>query len=167
LTAGDELAVQHKASWISGPDTLNAIAQSTDLMLVLALLLLLAAAVREAAAFVRTAPRAAGVSAFRLAANTVTDYPELARCLEREYTSFFSPMERKFYAPNVEFIDPMTRFQGIDKYQNNVDLLAGRTALGRFMFQDASIALHSVEQTGKNQMQTRWTLQVPTTPRTI
>jgi len=59
LTAGDELAVQHKASWISGPDTLNAIAQSTDLMLVLALLLLLAAAVREAAAFVRTAPRAA------------------------------------------------------------------------------------------------------------
>ena len=127
-------------------------------MLLPLLLVLLAATAREAASFVPTSRRAPAVSSLRCAA--VTDYPELARCLEREYTSFFAPMERKFYAPNVEFIDPMTRFQGIDKYQNNVDLLAGRTAVGRFMFKDASIALHNVEQLGKNQLQTRWTLQV-------
>jgi hypothetical protein len=32
--------------------------------------------------------------------------------------------------------------------QANVDLLAGRNLLGRILFRDASIALHSVKDTG-------------------
>ena len=89
-----------------------------------------------------------------------TDFPDVEKCLIREYSSFFSPMERKFYSPNVKFIDPMTKFEGIDKYQNNVDLLAGRVFPGKILFKDASIALHNIEQLGSNMIQTRWTLQV-------
>lgn len=97
-------------------------------------------------------------------------YPELEKTLKREYASFFDPMVKEFYSPNVEFIDPLNKFAGIDKYQGNVDLLAGRTGLGGFLFKDASINLHNIEQLNDNQIQTRWTLQVtvkflPWTPR--
>jgi hypothetical protein len=59
----------------------------------------------------------------------------------------------------------------VDAYQSNVDLLSGRTSLGKFLFQkDASILLHSViggqvtveSDTDRIQMgdlTTRWTLQ--------
>lgn len=103
-------------------------------------------------------------------------YNELMKCLRREYTSFFSPMEKRFYSPDVQFIDPLNEFQGINKYQNNVDLLAGRTRLGSFLFSDASIAMHSVKivnvgdvingvtsssSSGDDmRIETRWTLQV-------
>mmetsp|Transcript_26720 Transcript_26720/g.35105 ORF Transcript_26720/g.35105 Transcript_26720/m.35105 type:complete len:398 (+) Transcript_26720:41-1234(+) len=84
----------------------------------------------------------------------------LKSCLRREYTSFFQPFEKEFYEPNVQFIDPLNTLEGIDKYQNNVDLLGGRTPLGKLLFSDAGINLHSVEETGPNTMQTRWTLKV-------
>jgi hypothetical protein len=103
-------------------------------------------------------------------------YNELMKCLRREYTSFFSPMEKRFYSQDVQFIDPLNEFQGINKYQNNVDLLAGRTRLGSFLFSDASIAMHSVRivnvgdvingvmsfsSSGDDmRIETRWTLQV-------
>lgn len=105
-----------------------------------------------------------------LAANT--RFPELERCLSKEYASFFSPMNKKFYADDVMFIDPMTSFTGIDKYQNNVDMLAGRTTLGKLLFEDASIVLHNIKEIDLDasssssssvsitQIQTRWTLQV-------
>ena len=84
---------------------------------------------------------------------------ELQRVLAREYASFFSPFERKYYETDVSFIDPLTSFTGADKYQNNVDMLAGRTALGAFLFKDASIALHKITSLGPNKIQTRWTLK--------
>jgi hypothetical protein len=87
-------------------------------------------------------------------------FQDLQRCLAKEYASFFDPMERRFYASEVEFIDPLTSFRGIDKYKNNVDMLAGRTGIGSFLFEDASIVLHNVKILGENQLQTRWTLQV-------
>eukprot|EP01031_Cornospumella_fuschlensis_P031505 gene31505-38076_t len=87
-------------------------------------------------------------------------FPELQRCLAKEYASFFKPMERRFYSPDVQFIDPLTSFRGIDKYQSNVDMLAGRSTMGKFLFEDASIVLHNVEVLSDNQLQTRWTLQV-------
>ena len=88
-------------------------------------------------------------------------FPELRRCLTREYASFFNPMDRSFYASDVEFIDPLTSFRGIDKYQNNVDMLAGRKGMiGKLLFKDASIALHSIEVTSASELETRWTLQV-------
>lgn len=51
-------------------------------------------------------------------------------------------------------------FEGIDKYQDNVDMLAGRTTLGSILFEDASIVLHNTIQLKENILQTRWTLQV-------
>ena len=69
-------------------------------------------------------------------------------------------MERSFYDQNVRFIDPMTEFTGVDAYQNNVDTLAGRTGLGKLLFEDASIVLHNIYQLEPNKLQTRWTLQV-------
>ena len=84
----------------------------------------------------------------------------LEKCLFREYTTFFAPMEKSFYSDNVEFIDPMTSFVGIDKYKNNVDMLAGRTPLGSILFKDASIALHKIEKLDDGRIQTRWTLRV-------
>jgi Uncharacterized conserved protein (DUF2358) len=69
---------------------------------------------------------------------------QLKVVLEREYLSFFDPMERDYYAPTVTFRDPLTTLSGIDGYQNNVDMLAGRTVLGSLLFQDAGIILHSV-----------------------
>ena len=102
----------------------------------------------------------------------ITDYPELEKVLRREYTSFFKPMEKQFYDQNVQFIDPLTNFIGIDKYANNVDMLSGRTTLGKILFEDANINLHNIIQLSKNQLQTRWTLKVtvkaiPWKPRAV
>lgn len=88
------------------------------------------------------------------------DIGSVEKCLLREYTSFFSPMEKSYYSNNVVFTDPLTQFTGIDKYQNNVDMLAGRTALGKLLFKDASINLHNIERLSNGQIQTRWTLRV-------
>ena len=110
-----------------------------------------------------TAPKAFGSSSavrkvsIRMAA---TEYPELERCLFKEYTSFFTTLDESFYSKDVSFLDPITKFTGIDKYKNNIDLIAGRTSLGKFLFEDASIVLHNIKQTKKREIQTRWTLQV-------
>ena len=84
----------------------------------------------------------------------------LKKVLRREYSSFFAPMERDFYAKDVQFLDPMISISGVDAYQSNVDLLAGRTALGGFLFRDASITLHNIEALGEDRLRTRWTLRV-------
>ena len=85
---------------------------------------------------------------------------ELKKCLMREYNSFFSPMEQEYYDNNVKFIDPLNNLEGIDKYQNNVDMLAGRTGFGNFLFKDAAITLHNIETLDDGRLQTRWTLRV-------
>lgn len=95
---------------------------------------------------------------------------ELKKSLMREYSSFFNPMDRRFYSSDVEFVDPMTSFRGIDKYQNNVDMLAGRKGgIGKLLFRDASIILHNIRVMGSKELETRWTLQVsvrvPGSPR--
>ena len=89
-----------------------------------------------------------------------TDFPELERCLFKEYTSFFTTLDTSFYSKDVAFIDPITKFVGIEKYKENIDMIAGRTSLGKFLFEDASIVLHNIEQTKAKEIQTRWTLQV-------
>ena len=60
---------------------------------------------------------------------------DLKKVLEREYISFFDPMERDYYSPTVTFDDPMTSLEGVDAYQSNVDMLASRTLKGKFLFQ--------------------------------
>lgn len=92
---------------------------------------------------------------------------QLKKVLEREYVSFFDPMEREYYSPKVTFDDPMTSLAGVDSYQNNVDMLASRTLLGKILFDDAGIVLHSVTGGEVNPTDnsisniiTRWTLRV-------
>lgn len=83
----------------------------------------------------------------------------LQKILSKEYASFFSPFDKSIYAPNVCFVDPLTSFVGVDKYQANVDMLGGRTALGKVLFKDSSISLHKINITGSNSLTTRWTLR--------
>ncbi len=94
---------------------------------------------------------------------------QLKKVLAREYVSFFNPMEKQYYSSDVTFQDPLTSLAGIDKYQDNVDMLSGRTLLGSILFSDASINLHSVkggdisvDSQGTTQISdivTRWTLR--------
>ena len=126
-------------------------------------LLLLLAAVLQAASYRppaplrATAPRATALRGARL--------PELEKSLYREYATFFNQFDRKYYSEQVQFVDPLTSFVGVDKYKDNVDMLGGRTALGKLLFKDAGIALHGIEyleddSEGRTRLQTRWTLQV-------
>mmetsp|Transcript_6170 Transcript_6170/g.15793 ORF Transcript_6170/g.15793 Transcript_6170/m.15793 type:complete len:294 (-) Transcript_6170:281-1162(-) len=86
----------------------------------------------------------------------------LVRTLREEYTSMFDPMRTEFYVPSVTFKDPMISISGISAYRNNVDMLAGRTLLGRVLFKDASIELHDVIEDDHDPyaLTTRWTLQL-------
>ena len=83
----------------------------------------------------------------------------LIKGLEREYNSFFQPMEDNLYNPSVTFADPLISFEGIEKYRNNVDMLAGETLLGKLCFSDCGLIMHNVTETADGGLQTRWTLQ--------
>lgn len=94
---------------------------------------------------------------------------KLKQVLAKEYISFFNPMVDSWYAPDVTFDDPMTTLSGVDAYRNNVDMLAGRTWMGKVLFDGAGINLHSVtggkvvEKNGNVEIEnviTRWTLRV-------
>jgi hypothetical protein len=96
----------------------------------------------------------------------VADVLNLKKVLAREYTTFFNPMETKYYAEDVSFTDPMTSLSGVQSYQNNVDMLASRTAMGKILFSDAGIVLHNVkggeiqEDGSIGEIFTRWTLRL-------
>jgi hypothetical protein len=109
---------------------------------------------------------AASVADTEVIENTKRAVDKLKNVLEREYISFFAPMQKEYYAESVSFDDPMTSLAGVDAYQNNVDMLASRTFLGKILFEDAGIALHSVEggevaaDGSISEITTRWTLRV-------
>jgi hypothetical protein len=115
-----------------------------------------------------TADSAAGGPA--AVGQTAASVAKLKKVLEREYISFFDPMEDSWYSPSVGFVDPMTELSGVDSYRNNVDMLAGRTLMGKILFEDAGINLHSVtggevalNSQGEVEIAditTRWTLKV-------
>jgi hypothetical protein len=69
---------------------------------------------------------------------------QLKRIIEREYITFFNPMECEYYRDDVKFIDPLTTLSGIDSYLNNVNMLSGRTMMGSILFRDARIILHTI-----------------------
>ena len=92
---------------------------------------------------------------------------QLKKVLRREYISFFDPMQCEYYSDDVSFEDPMTSLTGADNYKKNVDMLASRTLMGNFLFQDAGIVLHAIEGGVVNPSDgsisniiTRWTLRV-------
>mmetsp|Transcript_1249 Transcript_1249/g.3749 ORF Transcript_1249/g.3749 Transcript_1249/m.3749 type:complete len:360 (+) Transcript_1249:158-1237(+) len=107
-----------------------------------------------AALIVPPPSRARGAAPLRAVAKE-----DVVSCLRREYRSFFAPLEAEYYAPEVTFDDPLSSLSGLKAYRNNVDMLAGRTPLGGFLFSDAAIALHDVEPRGEG-LRTRWTLRV-------
>ncbi len=80
--------------------------------------------------------------------------------LIKEYSTFFQYFATENYAANVRFKDPLTSFEGINKYRANVDMLGSRTLLGKLLFEDASIILHTIDQVDDRTIQTRWTLSV-------
>jgi len=97
----------------------------------------------------------------------VEQVKELKKVLRREYISFFDPMQCEYYSDNVSFDDPMTSLAGVENYKKNVDMLASRTLMGKFLFQDAGIVLHAIEGGDVNPSDnsisniiTRWTLRV-------
>jgi len=79
--------------------------------------------------------------------------------LRREYDSFFQPMEDELYIKDVSFEDPLISLSGLDAYRNNVNMLAGETALGKLCFTDCGLFMHNVTETADGGLQTRWTLQ--------
>ncbi|KAL3928176.1 MAG: hypothetical protein SGBAC_012760 [Bacillariaceae sp.] len=110
---------------------------------------------------------ALGATSVDSTATTIEAVNKLKKVLEREYASFFDPMQKEFYADSVSFDDPMTSLSGVDSYQNNVDMLSSRTLFGKFFFKDAGIVLHSVtggevndEDGTISNIVTRWSLRV-------
>jgi len=84
----------------------------------------------------------------------------LKKVLKVEYASFFNPMLKEYYKDDVSFDDPLNSLRGVSQYQTNVDMLAGRTLMGKILFEDASITLHSVTDKDDSKIETRWTLRV-------
>jgi hypothetical protein len=99
------------------------------------------------------------------AAEIKTKVTRLKKVLEREYVSFFSPMEKEYYAKDVAFNDPLNNLAGVDAYENNVNMLSSKTFLGKILFRDAGIVLHNIEggdvrEDGSiSDIITRWTLR--------
>jgi hypothetical protein len=124
-------------------------------------------AIRTPAATPETTSDAATTS-IPLLLLTTAKVADLKKVLRREYRTFFCPMERDYYSETVGFNDPLTTLSGLDAYQRNVDLLAGRTTLGSILFSDARIHLHDIsggDVIGNNESDiyisdivTRWTL---------
>ena len=79
--------------------------------------------------------------------------------LEREYRTFFQPMETELYSPDVEFVDPLINLNGVDAYANNVGMLAGSTLAGKILFRDCDLIMHRVTEPTPTTLETRWTLQ--------
>ena len=79
--------------------------------------------------------------------------------LKREYSSFFNPMEMELYDPQVSFDDPMISFTGAGAFKANVDMLSGGSAVGKLLFDDPGLVMHTVTEESERQLTTRWTLQ--------
>ena len=79
--------------------------------------------------------------------------------LQREYDSFFQPMEEDLYTPDVGFQDPMISLSGVDAFKENVNMLAGKTMLGKTCFSDCGLIMHNITELSNGGLETRWTLQ--------
>uniref|UniRef100_A0A7S4U6Q7 Uncharacterized protein n=1 Tax=Guillardia theta TaxID=55529 RepID=A0A7S4U6Q7_GUITH len=81
---------------------------------------------------------------------------QLAKELEEELPSLFDlSYEPKWdlYDKKVAFRDPLNKFEGIKKYQDNIQMLKDSP-----LFTDGKMDLHQVEVVDPNTVITRWTL---------
>lgn len=133
------------------------------------LLLLIVSAMEAGSAFVtRCAPTSSsnrlGSPLFAVA-SPQEKVEQLKKVLEREYVSFFSPMEKGYYTKDVSFKDPLNEMSGIEAYENNVNMLSSKTLMGKILFCDAGIVLHNIqggeilEDGSISELITRWTLR--------
>jgi len=117
---------------------------------------------RAASSAIRASEDAtAGATTASTGADFVARKAALVEGLRREYDSFFRPMEENLYAPSVTFTDPLISFEGVAAYKSNVNMLAGESALGRFIFTDCGLVMHTVttDSPESRSLCTRWTLQ--------
>lgn len=69
-------------------------------------------------------------------------------------------MEMEFYDKSVTFEDPLISLTGPEAYKKNVEMLAGSNPVGKLLFSDSALTMHSVTVGPKpEQLSTRWTLQ--------
>lgn len=108
---------------------------------------------------VRLEASAPAVASEGIASAAQSPKQELMAGLEREYDSFFQPMEDGLYNADVSFSDPLISLSGVDAYRNNVDMLAGKTLMGRTCFSDCGLIMHKISETADGGLETRWTLQ--------
>ena len=84
-----------------------------------------AAALLLAAARALVAPPSAPRRVSRSALAASVTKSDVAKCLRREYVSFFAPLESEYYSSSVTFDDPLSSLSGLDAYRGNVDMLGG------------------------------------------
>eukprot|EP01018_Ginkgo_biloba_P016487 Gb_04672 [translate_table: standard] len=79
---------------------------------------------------------------------------ELMGFLERDLPHLFDEqgIDKRMYDENVEFRDPITKYDSLNGYLFNIQLLR---QLFRPVFE-----LHNVKQTGPNEITTRWTMSM-------
>jgi hypothetical protein len=70
--------------------------------------------------------------------------------LREDYRNFPRQQHYDCYAEDVYFQDPLTRFQGLDRYRQMIAFIER-------WFQDPELTLHDLQQHG-DQIETRWTL---------
>nr|ABK24599.1 unknown [Picea sitchensis] len=77
---------------------------------------------------------------------------ELTAFLEKDLPHLFDEqgIDRRMYDKSVEFKDPITQYDSLEGYLFNIQLL-------RWLF-GPLFELHSVKQTGPNEITTRWTM---------
>ncbi len=87
--------------------------------------------------------------------------PNLIDMLKQDYQRFPTQQTYSLYADDVVFKDPMTQFQGVQRYQQMIGWMAR-------WFTDIRLDLHAIEQ-DDDRIQTRWTLSwtspLPWNPR--
>ncbi len=91
-----------------------------------------------------------------LAGQDVQNAQTLKRELEDELPQLFDPSYNpkwNLYAEEVLFIDPLNKFQGIQKYKDNIQMLKGSA-----LFTDARMDLHDSRVIDQSTVVTTWTL---------
>mmetsp|Transcript_24759 Transcript_24759/g.29972 ORF Transcript_24759/g.29972 Transcript_24759/m.29972 type:complete len:425 (+) Transcript_24759:124-1398(+) len=79
---------------------------------------------------------------------------EVIEFLKEDLTHLFDDqgIDKSRYEANVEFMDPITKYDNVDGYLFNIAML-------RRVF-DPTFELHSIKQTGPNEVTTRWTMDM-------
>jgi len=71
----------------------------------------------------------------------------LKKTLAAEYLSFFNPIQKNIYSPDMVFTDCLSRVTGIDAYAKNIGLIDGKGIIGGTVFGSGRgrIYLHRVD----------------------